>query len=153
MALEVGEFQKAVEYARAALLMDLADVGGNVTDVCHIASMGGTWMIFTYGFAGFRDCDGRLSFRPQRPEPQASVRFALTYHGQELGVEIDPVSTTHSLRSGNELTSRHGEEEIVLHSVVGPVTASMPSEIRPARKPFWQDHESRTLRNSSRHLV
>jgi trehalose/maltose hydrolase-like predicted phosphorylase len=40
VALEVGEFQKAVEYARAALLMDLADVGGNVTDVCHIASHG-----------------------------------------------------------------------------------------------------------------
>jgi hypothetical protein len=25
--------------------MDLADVGGNVKDGCHIASMGGTWMM------------------------------------------------------------------------------------------------------------
>ena len=32
VALEVGEFDKAVAYMRAALLMDLADVGGNVKD-------------------------------------------------------------------------------------------------------------------------
>src|SRR5215510_6836839 len=50
VALEIGDFDKAVNYARAALLMDLADVGGNVKDGCHIASMGGTWMVLTYGF-------------------------------------------------------------------------------------------------------
>ncbi len=72
VALEVGEFDKAVTYMRAALLMDLADVGGNVTDGCHIASMGGTWMAFVYGFGGLRDYDGMLSFRPQRP-PEAQV--------------------------------------------------------------------------------
>ena len=123
VALEVGEFQKAVEYARAALLMDLADVGGNVTDGCHIASMGGTWMIFTYGFAGFRDYDGELSFRPQRPpEPQASVRFALTYHGQVLSVEIDPISTTYTLQRGERLAIRHEDEQILLTSGTGSVT-------------------------------
>ena len=115
MALEVGEFSKAVNYARAALLMDLANVGGNVTDGCHIASMGGTWMVFTYGFGGFRDYDGKLSFRPQRPpEPQASLRFTLTYRGQLLTVEIDPTSTTYSLQKGEGLELRHEEEEIVL---------------------------------------
>jgi len=132
VALEVGEFQKAVEYARAALLMDLANVGGNVTDGCHIASMGGTWMMFTYGFGGFRDYDGGLSFRPQRPpEPQASLRFALTYRGQELGVEIDPVSTRYSLRRGKELTIRHEDEEIVLNSGTGPITrrTSFPTDV------------------------
>ena len=74
IALEVGEFDKAVTYMRAALLMDLADVGGNVTDGCHIASMGGTWMAFVYGFGGLRDYDGMLSFRPQTP-PKPGRRF------------------------------------------------------------------------------
>src|SRR5205807_4200164 len=79
VALEIGEYDTAVEYARAALLMDLADVGGNVKDGCHIASMGGTWMVFAYGFGGLQDYDGRLSFSPQRPpEGQASLRFPLT---------------------------------------------------------------------------
>src|SRR5215510_5725147 len=109
VALEVGEFDKAVTYARAALLMDLADVGGNVKDGCHIASMGGTWMALTYGFGGLRDYDGNLSFRPQRPpEDRASLRFPITYRGQVLDVEISPESTTYSLREeGAGMVIRH----------------------------------------------
>jgi alpha,alpha-trehalose phosphorylase len=115
LALEVGEFDKAVDYARAALLMDLADIGGNVKDGCHIASMGGTWMVFAYGFAGLRDYNGTLCFRPQRPpEPQASLRFPLTYRGQILDVEIDPDSTTYSLRDGDNLAIRHEDNTITL---------------------------------------
>ena len=48
-----------------AVLMDLGDVAGNVKDGCHIASMGGVWMVFVYGFAGLRDYDGRLGFTPR----------------------------------------------------------------------------------------
>jgi alpha,alpha-trehalose phosphorylase len=72
--------EKAIRYGMAALLMDLADVGGNVKDGCHIASMGGTWMMLTYGFGGMRDDDGTLSFWPRRaPEENAILRFPLTY--------------------------------------------------------------------------
>jgi alpha,alpha-trehalose phosphorylase len=129
VALEIGEFDKAVSYARAALLMDLADVGGNVKDGCHIASMGGTWMVFTYGFGGLRDYDGRLSFRPHRPpETQSSLQFSLTYRGQVLDVAISPDSTTYTLREGEELAIRHEDEEITL-------TQANPAVIRPTLKP------------------
>jgi alpha,alpha-trehalose phosphorylase len=47
---------------RYAVLMDLADVGGNVKDGVHIASIGGTWMAIVYGLAGMRDYGGRISF-------------------------------------------------------------------------------------------
>src|SRR5262249_1805454 len=125
VALEVGEFDKAVDYTRAALLMDLADVGGNVKDGCHIASMGGTWMVFTYGFGGLRDYDGALSFRPQRPpEAEASLRCPLTYRGQVLDVEINHNSTAYSLRQGERLVIRQEDEEIVL-------TRAKPAVIRP----------------------
>jgi Trehalose and maltose hydrolases (possible phosphorylases) len=43
----------------AALLMDLADVGGNVKDGCHIASMGGTWMMLAYGWPACGTTTGR----------------------------------------------------------------------------------------------
>src|SRR5215475_4514663 len=115
VALEIGKFDKAVSYGRAALLMDLANVGGNVTDGCHIASMGGTWMVFTYGFAGLRDYDGTLSFRPHRPpEAQSSFRFPLTYRGQVLEVEITPETTTYLLREGEAMSIRHRDEDITL---------------------------------------
>ena len=74
---QTGIMDKAIEYGMAALLMDLADVGGNVKDGCHIASMGGTWMMLTYGFGGMRDDDGVLSFWPRRaPEENAITRVS-----------------------------------------------------------------------------
>jgi alpha,alpha-trehalose phosphorylase len=129
-ALEIGEYDKAVTYARAALLMDLADVGGNVKDGCHIASMGGTWMVFAYGFGGLRDYHGQLSFRPQRPpEGQASLHFSITWRGQLLEIEISPDSTTYNMREGTGLTIRHDGEEITL----SPQT---PAVVRPTLKPL-----------------
>ena len=125
IALEVGEFDKAVSYTRAALLMDLADVGGNVRDGCHIASMGGTWMVLTYGFGGLRDYDGTLSFRPHRaPESQSSLQFPLTYRGRILDVDIGPESTTYSMREGEELVIRHEDEVVTL-------TRAKPAITRP----------------------
>jgi alpha,alpha-trehalose phosphorylase len=129
IALEVGAYDKAVRYGRAALLMDLADVGGNVRDGCHIASMGGTWMVFTYGFGGLRDYDGTLSFRPQRPpEFQSSLRFPLTYRDRILDVEIGPDSTSYTLREGDELVIRHEDEAIAL-------TRAKPTAVRATLAP------------------
>jgi alpha,alpha-trehalose phosphorylase len=130
VALEIGEYDKAVEYARAALLMDLADVGGNVRDGCHIASMGGTWMVFAYGFGGLRDYDGKISFRPQRlPETQASLQFPVTWRGQLLGVEITPASTTYTLHEGAGLSIRHDTEEVTL-------SPEVPTVVRPTLQPL-----------------
>jgi alpha,alpha-trehalose phosphorylase len=129
IALEIGEYDKAARYARAALLMDLADVGGNVKDGCHIASMGGTWMVLAYGFGGLRDYDGKLSFRPQRPpEIQALLRFPLTWHGRILDIEIGPDLTTYSLRKGSDLVIRHEDEVITL-------TEASPMVSRPTLQP------------------
>jgi alpha,alpha-trehalose phosphorylase len=99
----------------AALLMDLADVGGNVKDGCHIASMGGTWMMLTYGLGGMRDDDGMLSFWPRRaPKDNAILRFPVTYRGRMLDVEIGLEQVEYSLREGECLVIRHETEEIRL---------------------------------------
>ena len=117
LATESGDFDKAREYARVAMLMDLADVGGNVKDGCHIASMGGTWMTMVYGFGGMRDYDGVLTFRPRRAEDgKGRMRFPLTIRGQRLQVEIDAAGRTvkYSLQEGDGLIIRHEDEEIRL---------------------------------------
>jgi len=115
IATQIGDMDKAIRYGMAALLMDLADVGGNVKDGCHIASMGGTWMMLTYGFGGMRDDDGTLSFWPRRaPEDNAVLRFPLTYRGQLLEVEIGPQTVTYELREGESLVIHHETEEIQL---------------------------------------
>ena len=115
VAAQVGDTGKAIRYGIAALLMDLANVGGNVKDGCHIASMGGTWMMLTYGLGGMRDDDGRLSFRPRRaPEDNAILRFPVTYRGQVLEVEIGLEEVEYMLREGTSLLIRHETEEIEL---------------------------------------
>jgi alpha,alpha-trehalose phosphorylase len=112
----------------AALLMDLADVGGNVKDGCHIASMGGTWMMLAYGLGGLRDDDGSLSFWPRRaPEDDAILRFPLTYRGQMLEVEISAQQVEYTLRDGEHLVIHHETEEVRL-------TSERPSAIRPVSR-------------------
>jgi alpha,alpha-trehalose phosphorylase len=114
MASAVGYKNKAFEYARDAVLIDLGNIGGNVRDGCHIAAMGGTWMVFVNGFAGMRDYDGHLSFNPCLPEPLTRVRFPLMVKGQHLVVEVTPTETTYLLKEGDGLTITHRGKEITL---------------------------------------
>ena len=117
IANEIGEFDKATDYARIALLTDLSDVHGNVKDGCHIASMGGIWMVLAYGFAGMRDHDGTLSFRPNRAsDATGRLQLSVTVRGQLLQVEVGETSAKYSLREGDGLVIRHEDEEIRLTS-------------------------------------
>jgi alpha,alpha-trehalose phosphorylase len=128
IAAQIGDMDKAIRYGMAALLMDLADVGGNVKDGCHIASMGGTWMMLTYGFGGMRDDDGTLSFWPRRaPEENAILRFPITYRGQLLEVEIGLDKVEYVLREGERLVIRHEKQELEL-------TREDPRAIRPVSR-------------------
>jgi alpha,alpha-trehalose phosphorylase len=125
IAAQAGDMEKAIQYGMAALLMDLDDVGGNVKDGCHIASMGGTWMMLIYGLGGMRDADGILSFSPRRaPEDNAILRFPLTYRGCVLEVEIGVEEVEYTLREGESLVIRHDAEEVRL-------TREQPLAIRP----------------------
>jgi alpha,alpha-trehalose phosphorylase len=114
LAFEVGLFDKAIEYARYAVLMDLGDVGGNVQDGCHIAAMGAIWMIFVNGFAGMRDFNGRLSFRPHRPEGLQELNFHLRVRNRLLQVDIHMDDVTYRLKAGDDLAFFHVDEEIRL---------------------------------------
>jgi len=114
VAAEIGDISKAMKYARYAVLMDLADVGGNVRDGCHIASMGGTWMVLVYGFAGMRDYGGRLSFTPRLPPQLGRLKFSLKVRDGILDVEMSKMQTTYHLRQGAGLIIHHLGREIVL---------------------------------------
>ena len=154
IAAQIGDMEKAIRYGMAALLMDLADVGGNVKDGCHIASMGGTWMMLTYGLGGLRDDDGTLSFWPHRaPEDNAVLRFPLTYRGQTLDVEIGLEMVTYGLREGQCLVIHHETEEIQLTGehpqAVRPISRRSPTPVGKALstgelKPFMKNRRDRS---------
>ncbi len=88
VAAEVGQEHDALEYFRHALLMDLADVAGNVSDGVHIASAAGVWQALVFGFGGVREYDGRLSIAPHLPAAWRSLSFSLHVGDSQLRVEL-----------------------------------------------------------------
>jgi alpha,alpha-trehalose phosphorylase len=128
IAAQIGDLGKTFDYTRAALLMDLGDVGGNAKDGCHIASMGGCWMLMAYAFAGMRDYAGTLTFRPRRaPEEAARLRLCLTHRGVPFTVEVSADEARYTLQDGESLTIQHEDEKIVL-------TKDSPLAVRPVTK-------------------
>ena len=124
MASEIGYPETAIEYAGYALLMDIGDIAGNVKDGCHVASIGGSWMVIVYGLAGMRDYGGRVSFQPRLPKTLQRLRFPLTIRGQRLAVDITPESVTYLLEAGSELVITHVGEDIEL-TVGVPVSVTL----------------------------
>ncbi|MCP4715653.1 MAG: glycoside hydrolase family 65 protein [Deltaproteobacteria bacterium] len=114
LSSELGYMEKALDYFRYAVLMDLSNIGGNVKDGVHIASMGGTWMGLVYGFAGMRDNDGCISFSPRLPSTTKKLQFSLQIRGSVLELNITQESATYLLKEGPELTIRHYDKEINL---------------------------------------
>jgi alpha,alpha-trehalose phosphorylase len=114
LAAEIGRLDKALQYARYSVLMDLGDVGDNVRDGVHIASMGAAWMVFVYGFAGMRDHKGRLSFDPHLSPRIERIRFPLTVYNQVLEVDVKHDVATYTLLQGDKLVFWHQSQQIQL---------------------------------------
>lgn len=143
IAAEIGYMEEAIDYAAYAVLMDLGNVAGNVKDGCHIAAMGGTWMVQVYGFAGLRDNDGRLSFYPRLPRTIKRLQFPLTVRGQQLQVEINEKTAIYLLQRGTGLSIEHQGKTLDLIEGI-PVTVEIqpvaekerPSEAKAALAAF-----------------
>ncbi len=111
LAAEIGYEDKALEYFQYALLMDLADVAGNVVDGVHIASTGGVWMSLVYGFGGLRDFDGHLSFDPRLPRSWDRLAFGLRFHDRVLRITLTHEEETYEVVEGEPLVVKiHGHE-------------------------------------------
>ncbi|MGF1467293.1 MAG: glycoside hydrolase family 65 protein [Sandaracinaceae bacterium] len=102
VAAEIGDQDKAIRYAREALFLDLEDRHHNTKDGLHIASMGGAWMALVYGFAGFRNVDGRIRFRPQLPPEVGHLRFPLTIRGCRVRIDMRPDRASFTLEEGED---------------------------------------------------
>jgi alpha,alpha-trehalose phosphorylase len=103
VASEIGEEPAACAYLDLALLMDLADVAGNVSDGVHIASAAGGWMALVFGFGGVRDFDGQLTIDPHLPQRFRSLAFSLRFRDRQLRVCLTHEDESYSLDEGEPL--------------------------------------------------
>ncbi|MGW8194952.1 MAG: glycoside hydrolase family 65 protein, partial [Desulforhopalus sp.] len=114
VASEIGDHRKAEEYGRYAVLMDLADIGGNLRQGCHIASIGAAWMVMVYGFAGMRDYKGNISFNPKLPSRCTLFRFCLRVRGSMIEVKLLPENASYRLLQGPAITLHHADMVVKL---------------------------------------
>jgi alpha,alpha-trehalose phosphorylase len=144
VAAEVGDEQRALEYFRFALMMDLGDAAGNVSDGVHIAATGGVWQALVFGFGGVRDTDGGLTISPRLPAGWGSLAFSLQVQDRQVRIELGHDEERYRLEDGEplELTirgRRHRLEagrDLLVHAPPddGPPTGDGPlGSARPLR--------------------
>ena len=106
VAAEIGDMEKAMEYFQYALMMDLGDVAGNVSDGVHVASTGGVWQALVFGFGGVRDREGRLDLNPVIPDGWEELSFSLRFRDRQLRVRLGQDTERYLLEEGLPLVIR-----------------------------------------------
>ncbi len=104
LALELGYVEKGYEYFLQTIYMDYHNVNGNVKDGIHTASMGGAWMMITYGFAGMREVNGSLYFTPHLPEEVKKLSFRIMFKKRQLEVTLTRRYLVFSLLKGRRIS-------------------------------------------------
>lgn len=103
MAAEVGHQKAALDYFRAGLFVDLANLHHNTADGVHIASAGGVWNALVHGFGGMRHDDGQVSFDPRLPTDWPELSYPLTVRGSRFRVRLVREEISFTLESGDEV--------------------------------------------------
>ena len=116
VAAEIGDEEKALEYFEYALMMDLGDVAGNVSDGVHVAATGGVWQALVFGFGGIRDHGGELCLDPRLPREWERLKFSLRFRGRQLRIELGHDEERFTLESGEELRILVRRREVTLRS-------------------------------------
>jgi len=110
VASEIGDERNASIYFDFALLMDLADLAGTVSDGAHIASTAGVWMALVFGFGGIRDFDGRLTIDPHLPRRFDELSFSLRFQRRQIRVRLTHDADQYVLDEGDPIdVTIHGE--------------------------------------------
>jgi len=106
-AAELGYADLAYSYFMRTARMDLDDVNGNVAHGVHAAAMAGSWVSLVYGFAGFRDDDGQVSFAPRLPAAWSRLRFRLLLGDTLLQITLTGHAAAYELVVGEALEICH----------------------------------------------
>ena len=128
VASRIGYIDKAIEYARDAVMIDLADIAGNTSDGCHIASMGGTWMVFVFGFAGMKVNGSNPCFDPNLPPQIERLSFPITFRGSIVDVVIDQKNIKFTLKSGKQAIVLLKDKELKLTSAKPEIKRSLSAK-------------------------
>lgn len=125
VACDIGYRDEAYGYLRQACRMDLDNVNRNTCYGIHAACMGSCYMMIVNGFAGMRIYDGRIHFKPYKPENWEGYSFKITFRGSVFGVEAKNDKIGYTLLSAESITITSGDETVILNEIGKTVYASL----------------------------
>jgi trehalose/maltose hydrolase-like predicted phosphorylase len=94
-AIHAALFARARDYGQAlealamATRIDLDDLTGTTASGLHLATMGGVWQAFAFGFFGLRPREGRLAVDPRLPREWAALEIRVRFHGSRVKVRTE----------------------------------------------------------------
>lgn len=100
VASKVGYEDEAYRYFMEGSTIDLYNAskkvmsGGSFLGGIHTAAAGAIWQMIVKGFAGFEVLGDGIRFKPALPQSWEALRFKLTFHDNDLQVEITPQQLT-----------------------------------------------------------
>lgn len=115
MASEVEYKEKAYEYFMETARMDLDDNHNNAHYGVHTAAMAGTWMAVVHGFAGMRNYDGDIYFKPHLPKQLEGFKFKVKIKNCQLEVEVSSDQVIYRLLKGSNLKFYHGKKQLEIN--------------------------------------
>lgn len=83
-----GMADKAYEFFKKAMEIDINDNPYDSTDGIHAASLGGIWNCVVLGFAGISMKEGTLSIRPMLPQAWKSMKFYIMVRGTYIHINL-----------------------------------------------------------------
>jgi len=111
LAARLRQTEKAYEYFRRTVRVDLDDTHGNTKDGLHMANMGGSYLCVVGGFAGLAIDDAGLELSPVLPDAWRSYRFRFKYRESVFEILVT--------KDGTEITRIEGDPvEIKVHGEV-----------------------------------
>jgi beta-phosphoglucomutase family hydrolase len=83
------DFGPALDALAVASRIDLDDLTATSADGLHIATMGGLWQAFAYGFFGLRPQGARLALDPRLPPSWGALEIRLHFRSSRVIVRLE----------------------------------------------------------------
>ena len=84
-----GDHDRALDALGIAARIDLDDLTGTTAGGLHLATMGGLWQAFAFGFAGLRPSANRLRIDPSHPPAWEALEVRVRYRGSRVVVRSE----------------------------------------------------------------
>lgn len=126
IAAELGNIEKAYKYFMITSRIDLDNSYDNVDDGLHLAAIGGTWLSIVYGFAGMRDYNGTISFKPHIPKKWKELNFNLFLKKNYINIKIRNTEAAYTLLDGVKLNIIHENKKVILKKGIKRIFSLLP---------------------------